>query len=236
VIKKLAEELPIENIITDKNTSDMLRSFPKDEELEGLNRYAKGFWYEMFNQKLLETNHIGFSGNPNSFSNWMESQIKGYDLKVRLPNGKTIKLECKLLLKPIFHSWFMRDWLTRDADVFVTNDAHSIPYGDRRTLQKHRKKLLSTTEFIVYLSKLMKRGNNQKVESYSTTTNINKYLLESKYRVLSFRIWLSKILASLRSGLVDNLVGNNNSPNVCMQNKTSNLFFLWVKRRCTHGN
>jgi len=161
------------------SASEMLRSFPKDGEFKGLNRYEKGFWYEIFNQTLFKINKIDFYGNSDSYEEWLDKQIKGYDFRIRFPNGKTIKVEAKLTLNPIYHSWFMRDWLSRDADVYVTNDKFAISYKDRRTLEKQHRKILSTTEFITYLQKIMK-GNKRSLNSINEIhqnykQNINTY-------------------------------------------------------------
>jgi len=161
------------------STSEMLQSFPKNEEFKGLNRYEKGFWYEIFNQALYKINNIDFYGNSPSYQEWLNKQIKGYDFRIRLPNGKAIKVEAKLTLKPIYHSWFVRDWLSRDADIYVTNDKFAVSYKDRRELEKQHKKLLSTTEFIMYLQK-MRDGNKRSLNSTNETyknykQNINEY-------------------------------------------------------------
>jgi len=140
------------------STSVLLQSFPKGDFFEDMNRLEKGFWYEMHIQRLLKANNVDFSGNSNSYSEWISYQAKDYDIRINLPNGKTIRVECKLALKPVFHSWFERDWLSRDADVIVTNDIHVIDYEDRKTLEGSGKKLLSTTEFVMYIQKTIK-GN-----------------------------------------------------------------------------
>jgi hypothetical protein len=123
-----------------------------------MNRLEKGFYYEMHIQRLLKANSVDFSGNSNSYSEWTSNQAKDYDIRINLPNGKTMKVECKLALKPVFHSWFERDWLSRDADIIVTNDIHVIDYEDRKTLEESGKKLLSTTEFVMYTQE-MTSGN-----------------------------------------------------------------------------
>jgi hypothetical protein len=140
------------------STSALLQSFPKDDFFKDMNRQEKGFWYEMYTQSLLKANNVDFSGNSNSYSEWTSNQAKDYDIRINLPNGKTMKVECKLALKPVFHSWFERDWLSRDADVIVTNDIHVIDYEDRKTLEESGKKLLSTTEFVMYIQRII-RGN-----------------------------------------------------------------------------
>jgi hypothetical protein len=171
------------------STSEMLQSFPKDEEFKGLNRYEKGFWYEIFNQTLFKINNVDFYGNSDSYQEWLNKQIKGYDFRIRLPNTKTIRVEAKLTLKPIYHSWFVRDWLRRDADVYVTNDKFAISYKDRRALEKQHKKLLSTTEFIMYLQK-MRDGNKY---SLNITNEIHKNYnqITSKYSETKIDKWFS---------------------------------------------
>lgn len=139
-------------------TSELLRVFPRSEKFENMNRREKGFYYEMYIHRLLQANNVDFSGNPSVYSEWEENQGRDYDLRTNLPNDKTIKVECKLALKPIYHSWFERDWSSRDADIFVTNDVFAISYDDRKMLEESGKKLLSTTEFVMYIQKII-RGN-----------------------------------------------------------------------------
>jgi hypothetical protein len=171
------------------STSQILQSFPKNEKFKGLNRNEKGFWYEIFNQTLFKINNIDSYGNSASYEEWLSKQIKGYDFRIRLPNGKIIKVEAKLTLKPIYHSWFMRDWLSRDADVYVTNDKFAVRYQDRRALDKQRKKLLSTTEFIMYLQK-MRDSNKHSLKS--TTETYNRYIQNTeKYSETKIDKWFS---------------------------------------------
>jgi len=171
------------------STSEMLQSFPKDAGFKDLNRLKKGFWYEIFNQALFKINNIDFYGNSHSYQEWLNKQIKGYDFRIRLPNDKTIKVEAKLTLKPIYHSWFVRDWLSRDADIFVTNDKFTVSYKDRRELEKQHKKLLSTTEFIMYLQKM--RGGNKRSLNIASEIYKNYEQNNSKYFETKIDKWFS---------------------------------------------
>jgi hypothetical protein len=166
-------------------TSKILKSFPKDEEFDSLTRYQKGFWYERFSQILLETNNIVFCGNPLSFEEWKKGQIEGYDFKVKFPNGKTVKVECKMLLGPIYPSWFYKDWLPRDADIYITNNVYAVPYKCRKILRERGKKLLSTTEFIMYVQKRI-RGNKYSYLNISNSTS--RYYLSDKKQMLVLEI------------------------------------------------
>jgi hypothetical protein len=154
------------------STSALLRSFPHDDFFKDMNRQEKGFYYEMHIQRLLKANSVDFSGNSSSYSEWTSNQAKDYDIRINLPNGKTIKVECKLALKPVFHSWFERDWLSRDADIFVTNDVFTISYDDRKTLEESGKKLLSTTEFVMYIQE-MTRDNKYAYLNISYSISIS---------------------------------------------------------------
>lgn len=163
------------------STSKILRAFPKDQEFTDLNRNEKGFSYEVYVQKLLRANGVEVSGNPIVYREWQNNQVEGYDIRVRLPNGRELKVECKLLLNRIFPSWFERDWLGREADIYVTNDVYAVPYNCRRRLERNGKKLLSTTEFIMYIQKRV-RGNKY---GYLNSKISNKYRtkVDRKYSV-----------------------------------------------------
>jgi hypothetical protein len=174
-------------------TSEILRAFPKDEEFNGLNRRQKGFSYEVYIQKLLEANNVEVCGNPSLYREWQDHQIEGYDIAIRLPNGELLRVECKLVLKGIFPSWFERDWLDREADVYVTNNVYAVPYSCRRRLEANGKKLLSTTEFITYIQKLM-RGNNQEVESrYNTSTHSCTNTPKEVKFLQKVRVWVDPL-------------------------------------------
>ena len=75
------------------STSALLRSFPKDDFFKDMNRQEKGFYYEMHIQRLLKANNVDFSGNSSSYSEWTSNQAKDYDIRINLPNGKTMKVE-----------------------------------------------------------------------------------------------------------------------------------------------
>lgn len=154
-----------------KSTSEILRAFPRFEEFTNLNSREKGFWYESFVKTLLKTNRAVFFGNSDSYSNWKSSQIEGCDLKITYPNGKTEKVELKMTLGHIYDSWFRRDWESRDADIFVTNSVYDVPYEARRRIREKGKKLMSTTEFIIYVQKKM-RGNKLSSLNFSNKQKI----------------------------------------------------------------
>jgi len=158
-----------------ESTSEILRLFPRQEEFDGLNRRKKGFWYEMLVQSLLDVNDAQYTGNSALYHDWEASQVKGYDISLSLSSldGKVKRVECKFLLGPIYHSWFVRDWLSRDADIYVTNDVYAVPYACRRELQKKGKKLLSTTEFIMHIQKLTRGNKYRYLNSINCTSNFN---------------------------------------------------------------
>jgi len=112
--------------IKNDDLSICLANFERTD-FSNLNRYEKGYSFEMFIQRLLDCCNIVFEGNPQNYSYWLSFTNRGFDIKVLTGDKTWIKVECKFILKPIFPSWFDRDWLSRDADVFVTNDISMIP-------------------------------------------------------------------------------------------------------------
>jgi len=143
-------------------------------------RYAKGYFYEMAIQRMLRNLKAEYSGNPLQFEEWCKHTNTGYDIK--LEDGT--RVECKFTLKPIFHSWFVRDWLSRDCDIIVTNNKWQISYTDRQKLRESGVKLMDTNEFLWYVSKLHRRGNKYYVFEYSISNDssileIDNYCIEN---------------------------------------------------------
>jgi len=62
-----------------------------------------------------------------------------------------VNVECKLSLKPLKHEYITRDWLTRDADVIVTNNIFNVRREDRQLIKESGKTLLSTDDLPTYL-------------------------------------------------------------------------------------
>lgn len=162
-------------------TSEALRIFPKKTDFEGLSADQKGCWYEGYVQYLLEMNDVNYIGNPVNFGAWKSNPTKGYDIIVTHPNGRKTKVECKMLLRPIYHSWFYKDWLSRDADIYITNDVYAVPYKCRKLLRERGKKLLSTTEFIMYVQKRI-RGN--KYSYLNISNSASKHNTSNKEQII----------------------------------------------------
>lgn len=125
-----------------------------------LPRLVKGYFFEMELQDIAGKKGIEYTANPRQFEEYCKHTNTGYDMKVKDRRGTWIEIEAKFTLVPIAHCWFMRDWLSRSANIFVTNDKYNVSYSDRRTLEQQHRKLLSTTEFAIYLDKLMEDGNH----------------------------------------------------------------------------
>lgn len=127
---------------------------------EGVNedsRYLKGFKYERQIWDLLDNIGLEYQPNPIVFEQWKEETNKGFDIKLNIPRKGWLKVECKFISKPIFSSWFVRDWLSRDADIFVTNCKWNVPLKERQTLKERGSKLLETHEFYSYLLRLNRK-------------------------------------------------------------------------------
>jgi len=76
--------------------------------MKDLTRLQKGFAFEMLVQNLLEERGIEYWGNPKDFDLWKQYTACGYDLQVKVKEGYWIKVECKFVLKKVYHSWFVR--------------------------------------------------------------------------------------------------------------------------------
>jgi len=142
----------------ESNPSKLVDGEPEDT------RIFKGYWFEIFTckPKIASISHIQYECNPTSYEDWKHQQGNnplGYDGVVTLPNGKKLHLEMKYRKdgEKVYHNWFARDWLTRDADIYVTNNVEAISYWDKHTLDRKGKKLMSPSEAVVYISALVHR-------------------------------------------------------------------------------
>ena len=121
-------------------------------------RMDKGYEFERYVQELLEEKGIQYVGNPKEWSKWLRYTATGYDIRVYVPSRGWIKVECKLALKHVYHSWFVRDWLSRRASIIVCNDPWKLSYKDRKELERRHIKLLTPTQFLCYITKLIHKG------------------------------------------------------------------------------
>jgi hypothetical protein len=143
----------------------------------------KGYVWELKTQLRLDLKGIAYEGNPLEWEDWNKKTLPGYDIKIKDLN---IKIECKYLSKPIYNSWFYRDWMSRDADIFVTPDPYLLSYNQRREMARSHKKLLSLDEFIIYILKKLRRlslkGNKYNLNNISPMPSDNKKSFKSKER------------------------------------------------------
>jgi hypothetical protein len=158
-------------------------------------RSFKGYWFEIFiaKPKIEAIPNITYQCNPSNYEDWKsENQKNKYDGIVTLPNGKKITIEFKRRDCPkVYHSWFMDCWITREADWIVTNNTQCISYSDRRLLEKNGKKLLSLSEAIVEISRLVR--NILHPRKYSIYFN---RLIHSKLSQLSILVIRKGIICS----------------------------------------
>ena len=119
----------------------------------------KGYRWEMFvRDAVTEIPSIKYEGNPINYYEWLHEHNKTpYDGIVTLPNGSKIHLEMKYReVDKVYHSWFIKDWLPREADFIITNNTDVISYADKRALEAQHKKLMELSEVIVYLGKIIR--------------------------------------------------------------------------------
>lgn len=119
----------------------------------------KGYIWEMnCKEWILKIPHILYEGNPADYYEWKNEHNKNaYDGIVTLPNGAKIFLEMKFRnVDKIYHSWFIKDWLPREANIIVTNKPSVVEYSDKRTLDKRGVKLMSPSEAKVYIGRLVR--------------------------------------------------------------------------------
>ncbi|MEM3447894.1 MAG: hypothetical protein QXP38_03290 [Nitrososphaerota archaeon] len=120
----------------------------KTKEFASLSRLKKGYLFEMILQELLKLNGITFKGNPKDFNEWCKKTSWGHDIEI-----EGIFVEAKCLLRKLELSWFRRDWLSRSASIFVTNDKSLIPYRAKRMLAERHIKLMTPEELVNFFLK-----------------------------------------------------------------------------------
>jgi len=161
------------------------------ESMGNISRYEKGFYFEMNIQMMLDAHKISYEGNPIFYDEWKKYTNTGHD--IRILEELHLKIECKYLSKPIYESWFKRDWLSRDADIYVTTDPYFVPYQCRKQLTEKGKKLFTPWEFICYILKLL----------YGNKCNLNRCPL-NLYRASSeLKIDVNIKAKYVRTGLKD---------------------------------
>lgn len=162
----------------------MNQIFNKKEPAFKHNNLVKGYNYERRIWDILDLSGIDYEGNPIIFEKWKRYTNRGYDILVSL-NGY-LRVECKFTSKPIFHSWFMRDWYSRDCDIIVTNNVSNVPLEDRQLLKKKGIELLETYQFCHYLKELKNAiyGNKYVIFEYSNSSLFNgiKKRIRRKYK------------------------------------------------------
>jgi hypothetical protein len=176
-------------------------------------RNFKGYWFEIHDSKpkIEAIPNISYQSNPSNYEDWKsENQKNKYDGIVTLPSGEIITLEFKRRDCPkVYHSWFMQCWYPREADWIITNNTQCISYSDRRLLEAKGKKILSLSEAIVEIGRLVENILHPRKYLYfnSLITNIFNNILEltriitSKIRKFEFKIRLKIRLFSLKSSL-----------------------------------
>ena len=170
--------------------STSIASLHDIESMGNIPRYEKGFYFEMNIQTLLDEHNVNYEGNPIFYDEWKRTTRTGYDIKI---TGLNFKVECKYLSKPIYESWFKRDWLSRDADIYVTTDPYFVPHQCRKQLANMGKKLFTPWQFIWYILKL----------SYGNKCNLNMSLLVSCKTVNRLKLDVNARAECVETGLKD---------------------------------
>jgi len=224
-----------DNILEDNNNMSLF-------SYKGLSRLEKGYFYELYNWNLLDRNNIRYVSNPDDFDVWKSYTNSGFDATVRVD-----RVEYKLILKPIYRSWFMRDWLSRTANIFVTNNKWNIPYVCRKMLKDRGLKLFNDLEFIWYV--LHKNGNKYNLNELldiisinNITENLELEKIEERNRILDqlgklmndggeyMKMNIDKWLEGKKSIPLKNLTPNQYNFNIMDNEKLESLIFDIVTR------
>jgi len=133
--------------------SNSNNSFLAYKDLDSLtgSRLYKGYMFELLIQDLLSKYKVKYKGNSRNYSVYCYNTFHDYDIVLEDYN---VYIECKYLSKPIYLSWFVRDWLSRSASIIVCNDPSLLSYKLKRLLALAGKQLFSVSQFLVYVSRL----------------------------------------------------------------------------------
>jgi|GEM_PF-3865687 len=124
---------------------------------ESLIPHFKGWRYQLQIQSFLDQVGLSYEGASKDFYEYLKhNNVKGYDIKVRLPNGSTLKIEVKAryIDYHIFPRSFEEEFLSKDCDLMVINDPFVLTHKQRLQLRLKGIKLYSTSQFKAYISKL----------------------------------------------------------------------------------
>jgi hypothetical protein len=176
-------------------------------------RNFKGYSFEMFCKTVDgDIPNTSYIGNPTNFSDWLQHHNENsFDATITYPNGTSEKLEMKYVSDgvKIESSWFNRDWLSRDADIIITNNPSAVKYKDRRKAKSMGKKIMTPSEFLVYASKKAYRmlHPNQLLSwnalTYTVLDNIQVITssISDKIETFDWKSRLKKNLLELKSSV-----------------------------------
>jgi hypothetical protein len=182
------------------------------EEINKTTRNYKGYSFEIneCRRAFVDIPNIVYQSNPTDYNEWLMNHSKNsYDATVTYPNGVIQKIEMKFVTNgvKIESSWFRRDWISRDADIIVTNNPNAIKFSDRRTAEKLGIKIMSVSEAKVYISKkIYKMLHPNQLSSWNSLIDtIIIGILDSSSKIIiklshfKFRIRLKTSLLELKS-------------------------------------
>lgn len=157
----------------------MNRTTVVNKPIPRIDRNRIGFSFEYDQMYLMTIHDIDFQSNPPIYEEWLRDNhvLNGYDMLIHTPKGE-VKVEIKYSNYPIFHSWFLRDWYSRDCDVIVTNNKWNISSQDRQQLKERGIKLLNEYEFLCYILKLSCTPNKYtdiSIDKISYNTNLDSH-------------------------------------------------------------
>jgi len=159
----------------------------------------------MYNQELLYRNNFHFIGHPDDYRMWLAFQGKDKDCYVTVKTKHrtlSLKVEFKYLGNDriIGHpSWIVRDWITRDADIIVTNNKWFLSYDERKMIKDSGKLLFDCMEFLNYLYTLTHHYVNYECIGRINHKNESLKEIESENNLLS---WLRKLRKGPMSGIL----------------------------------
>jgi len=150
----------------------------------------------MYLNELLYRSGFHCIGHPDDYKQWLAFQGKDKDCYVKIKTRDktlTLKVEFKYLGNDHIKkhlSWIVRDWLSRDVDIIVTNNKWFLSYDERKMIKDSGKLLFDCMEFLNYLCTLTHCDVKYEYLERTVPKNESEKEIENENNLLQ---WLRKI-------------------------------------------
>jgi hypothetical protein len=146
----------------------------------------KGHNYQLEIQSFLSSIDIEFEGGSTNFYDFLKhgNNREDYDIKVILPNGRILRVECKFRSgSRICNKWFEEEFLHKKCDIIVINNPDVLSHRQRLLLRIRGITVQSTSGFKAYISR-MKNSNTIRTGVINNSNTLAKYIKHCLYKLI----------------------------------------------------